>query len=173
MAGVAPPFPRPRGILRASGYLQGPPQPPAPPCFTRHRAPAHPPAVMEMVLRKPSLIIAGRRFSKVGSPGSLAQSSPLYLTRPRIAASRPPTRRRTPRRRGPRPCSLPRTWSSSRGEFVRFVRCARWLIRRRRRNLEKLSSGVLKRWQRRFFQVSGHYLRYFDVSEGVGGGPRP
>ena len=22
----------------------------------------------------------------------------------------------------------------------------------------------MKRWQRRFFQVSGHYLRYFDVS---------
>ena len=127
--------------------------------------PLPPPArTPRMMMRKPSLVIGNRRkFSKV-RPSSRAPSIPWISPRPRIAASCPPARCRTPKWRGLRPCLYPRTWSSSRGECDRFARRAGWLIRRRCRNLEKLSSGALKRWQRRFFQVSGHYLRYFDVS---------
>jgi hypothetical protein len=32
--------------------------------------------------------------------------------------------------------------------------------------LEKLSSGALKRWQRRFFECHGRYLKYFDTALG-------
>lgn len=28
--------------------------------------------------------------------------------------------------------------------------------------LQKLSSGTVKRWQSRYFELSGHYLKYFE-----------
>ena len=59
---------------------------------------------MEMVLRKPSLIIAGRRFSKVGSPGSLAPSSP--------PVSDPPPHRRLP------PANTPQDAKTARASAV-------------------------------------------------------
>ena len=31
--------------------------------------------------------------------------------------------------------------------------------------LEKESSGMLKKWQRRYFELSGHYLKYYETKE--------
>ena len=31
------------------------------------------------------------------------------------------------------------------------------------RYLQKLASGKIKRWQSRYFQLSGHYLKYYEV----------
>ena len=58
---------------------------------------------MEMVLRKPSLIIAGRRFSKVRSPRSLARSPPV---------SDPPPHRRLP------PANTPQDAKTARASAV-------------------------------------------------------
>ena len=32
--------------------------------------------------------------------------------------------------------------------------------------LEKQSSGLMKKWQSRYFELSGHYLKYYEKKEG-------
>ena len=33
-------------------------------------------------------------------------------------------------------------------------------------NMQKLSTGTFKRWQRRYFVISGHYLKYYESDPG-------
>ena len=33
--------------------------------------------------------------------------------------------------------------------------------------LEKQSSGLVKKWQSRYFELSGHYLKYYEKKEEI------